>query len=270
MKKLLFITLISSFFFSCSKDEESTDLKQIKIITYGGSPDEAIKFCDYEDGKLVKVSKYNANNFFTGSITYTYYSNGLLNQINNRKADNTGIEGRVYIYDNSGRLMHQKYEGTTLQSYYNINYTYNPDNTITAVRSGHNSGTKTYYLNSSQLIYKEVSDNTQLEMTFEGINPVSMSNGFSTTTFEYDNSNNPALLNNKNKDEAYTANAVLRADDLTEAANYATKYLIKKSNGSSQINSNNTYVYTFNGNGLPATRVDYYNGELVSEVYYIY
>ena len=205
-----------------------------------------------------------------GYTTYDYSPNGPILQMQNYNIDKTSIDRIIYTYDDQERLLSQKYEIKYIQDNYTILYKYNLDNTITATRKGNNPETKTYYLNSEGLIYKEVSESGQYEVSFNGPNPVTATNGLYTSTFEYNTIYNPDLLNNKNKEDNYMLNDILRANNLSEnVTSTANQYLIKQSINS-QLQKINIYNYTFNENGLPQTRMDYHNDVLIKEVYYIY
>ncbi|QYJ68171.1 hypothetical protein [Flavobacterium litorale] len=263
MKKLFLLTITSLLIFGCSSDDGSTNTQPKKIVrrSYTGNPNEVIQRYLFSNGKLESIKFYNSSDFFKGSINYEYFSNGLLHNI----TKSNGGYLHSFIYDNQERIMHMKYENSQLDEAYYVNYTYNNDNTITAESFGTTQGVKTYYLNSNNLIYKEVSEGTTYEVIFDGYNAISGSYGtFISRSFEY--SDTDLQFNTDYFTGGYASNGVLMYNSLygNETAS-ANKYLIKEIG-----NDTFKHEYTFDGNGRPIIRLDYKNDNLTDEFKYEY
>lgn len=264
MKKLFILTITSLLIFGCSSDDGNTSVQPKKIVrrNYTGNPNKAIQNYLFSDGKLESIKFYNSSNFFKESINYEYFSNGLLHTIT-KSSNNSYLHS--FIYDNQERIMHMKYENSQLDEAYYVNYTYNNDNTITAESFGTIEGVKTYYLNSDNLIYKEVSEDTTYEVVFNGYNAISGSYGtFISRSFEY--SDTDLQLNIDYFMSGYASNGVLMYNSLygNETAS-ANKYVTKE-----RDTDTFKYEYIFDGSGRPTTRLDYKNDNLIDEFQYEY
>lgn len=268
MKKLLLGALmLASIFTSCSDDSDNNvgnGLVQIKQTTYDetGAIDEKFTI-NYQGGKPTTADSFTPNGVLT-SHTIFAYDGGLLDGTLTYSPSNTLLSSTEYAYDNMGRIM----SVTSQEDDYLMQtaYTFNNDNTITATVNG--TATRTFYLNSAGLIYKEANVNGSYELTYNGTNPVSATHSFGgTTTFTYDDQHDFALLGTQPLYGSYQPNEVLAARYLQDANTYAaTKYLLAETSPS----YSSTHVYTFDEQGRPATRKDYGNGVWQSEVEYVY
>lgn len=269
MKKLLLGALmLASIFTSCSDDSDNNvgnGLVQMKQTTYDetGAIDEKFTI-SYQGGKPTTADSFTPNGVLTSHSMFAYNDNGLLIGVITYAANNMLLASTEYDYDSQGRM--QSVTGHEDNTTFATLYTYNSDNTITAESTP--GGTKTYYLNSAGLIYKEVTTTSSYELTYNGTNPVSATHSFGgTTAFTYDEQHDFALLGTQPLYGSYQPNEVLAARYLQDANTYAaTKYLLAETSPS----YSSTYVYTFDEQGRPATRKDYGNGVLQSEVEYVY
>ena len=268
MKKLLLGALmLASIFTSCSDDSDNnvgSGLVQMKQTTYDESGAIEEKFTlNYQGGKPATADSFTPNGILTSHTLFAYEA-GVLRGTMTYSPSNTLLSSTEYTYDNMGRIM----SVTAQEDDYLMQtaYAFNSDNTITATMNG--AAIRTFYLNSAGLIYKEVSTTSSYELTYNGTNPVSATHSFGgTTTFTYDEQHDFALLGTQPLYGSYQPNEVLAARYLQDANTYAaTKYLIAETSPS----YSSTYVYTFDGQGRPATRKDFGNGVLQSEVEYVY
>ncbi|WP_129751796.1 hypothetical protein [Flavobacterium beibuense] len=242
----------------------------MKVTQYQNGSVISSSHYDYSDGKITEIRWYSSGNFLAGVTKYGYFSNGLLLSLTNYNNSQSRIDNFTFVYDNDNRLIHQKYQRKYISEQYTITYTYNNDNTITADRAGADPSTKTFYLNNEGLIYKEVSEVGDYEIIFDGKNPVSANDDITLKTFEYDETHNRALLNDRNGKDHYMPNNVLRANSLNKERNStADKYLIRESI-ESELNFATTYEYSFNDAGLPTSKKEFENGILKKETEYKY
>lgn len=268
MKKLLLGALmLASILTSCSDDSDNNvgnGLVQMKQTTYDETGAIEEKFTiNYQGGKPTTADSFTPNGVLTSHTIFSYEA-GLLHGTMTYSSSNTLLTSTEYTYDGQGRISAIDTQEGTYHAH--TGYTFNGDNTITATT---NSGaTRTFYLNSSGLVYKQTNGNSFYEITYSGSNPASATNSFGgTTTFTYDEQHDFALLGMQSPFGNYQPNEVLAAQYLQDANTYAaTKYLIAETSPSYST----THVYTFDEQGRPATRKDYGNGVLQSEVEYVY
>ncbi|MFL9837954.1 hypothetical protein ABS768_10620 [Flavobacterium sp. ST-75] len=271
MKKLLAVFSVATLITACSKDDLSSNLTEVVVQKYSNGNRTEIAHYSYSDGKITQIMHYNNSNFRIGKTKYEYYSNGSLLRITKTGTDNfTPIYSYEYIYDEHERIAFKKYRGS--QSY-NTDYTYNNDNTISALRmvNGGGESTATFYLNSDNLIYKQVSNLEEYTITYNGQNPTLTTNGSNNILYEYDEFHNRLLLNDRNKNNLYLSNNILMADNILDDIDSITdKYLTKETVESGPISSVKKYDYIFNDIGLPTNRKEYHNDILIKETEYIY
>jgi hypothetical protein len=159
--------------------------------------------------------------------------------------------------------MHQQSEAEGVD--YTRTFTHNNDNTITSTSTNSWEEPKTFYLNSNNVAYKEVSGDSTYELTFDGNIVVSASyNGVITTTYEYDEEHDPSLLNIDLGTGNFKPNNSLRLNSLSGST--GSKYTIK----AIEDNAVTKHIYTFNEQGLPTKSMTYYNDELISQMEYFY
>lgn len=275
MKKLLLSLTALVMLSACSDDDTAStnnnglQLKKMNQISYYNGAVESTGVFEFVDGKPSKNLYYSESGALTFYDTFTY-ENGLLKTIKGYMPNNVLEHQSVITYDAQGRI--SRYTNEEISNEYSgaVSYVFNANNTITATSvSGTNTQTKTYYLNSDNLIYKEVSQNNTYELTYNGYNPVRSQSTYGSKTFEYlDTPTPPANYNIwGNILGSYKANAVLRDNSLQdfELAN-VTKYIKKEVQEGEVIE----YEYTFNDAQLPVKIKRYRNTVLEDETEYTY
>jgi hypothetical protein len=270
MKKILLFSLAFFTLVSCSDDDADTGDNQVHLsqitqhINSLGQPAGRV-VTNLDNGRPYETDYFYDGGSVPQHHTVYNYNGGLLTSTVTYSEAGTEAARTDYTYDNQRITKVLVKEGNFTSE---TSYTFNSNNTITATTvSGGGTSVKTFHLNNSGIIYKEVGNFTY-ELTFNGLNPVSAqnSNG-NVTTFTYDEEHNPALMNTVNIYGSYKPNAVLRARYLMDVAtNTATKFLIQEKTGSDI----RKHDYTFNGDGRPVYRKDIYNNEIVSETEYTY
>jgi YD repeat-containing protein len=272
MKKIVFACLsLAVLFMSCSDDDSSPTGNNSPLVSTtqkiyeNGELDEIIT-SEYDNGKITKLDFFTADNVLTGYEEIFYNNDGLLTSVNSYFG--TALYSSIeYNYDNQGRMTssHQQSEAQGVD--YTRTFTHNSDNTITSTSTNSWEQSKTFYLNSSGIIYKEVSGTSIYELTLNGDTPISLSYNGALTTFEHDAEHDPSLINMNLGPGNFKPNIVLRANRLSNAIlSISDKYITKETYDFSV----NKYVYTFNEQGLPVKSMDYYNDILVSQMEYFY
>jgi hypothetical protein len=264
MKKmqLLIAAIFVLAFGACSKDESTpTQISEIEEKRYNPDGTFSKTYHYYKGGNLSKTRIYNTANFFTHQHEYTYYSNGLLMNVNKKSANGQTISTYTYNYDNYRRLMHM-----SMGSYY-VNFTYDDQsNTVLAERLGDSPENKTFYFNADGAVYSEVAGANTYDVTYDGHNALSCKkNGLVINTHEYFDGYE-AMQSESMKNEPLM-NEVLRANALAGAENAIATKLLKRSVFGQDVTD---YEYTFNGADLPKTRKEYMNGILIREWTYSY
>jgi hypothetical protein len=272
MKKLLLPCLAATLLFvSCSDDDNTpgTDPNAVYLKTMKQHmADEDIVF-NYTNGRLTSANFTTAGQP-TAHTTVVYGEHGLIINITTYDTNNTILSTRSCTYDNQERINHtESHEYTQGVDYSSsTDFIFNTDNTITSTtNSSWGSTVKTFYLNSSTVIYKEVSGDSVYELTLDGENPVAATSAWGTTTFEYDTTHNMLLLGIQSQTGNYKPNAVLLTNSLEDNDTaIITKYLIKETSGDDV----REFQYTFDTAGRPVKRMDYNNGILYNEMEYLY
>lgn len=269
MKKILIACLsLAAMLTSCSDDDSTptgnnSPLVSTKQTLYENGEVEEIFVSEYSNGKITKMNWLTPENVQTGYNIISYNSDGLLSSINTYMG--TAVYSTTeYTYDNQGRMttVHQLSEPEGVD--YTRTFTHNNDNTITSTSTNSWEEPKTFYLNSNNVAYKEVSENYTYELTFDGNTVVSTSyNGVTTTTYEYDEEHDPSLLNIDPGTGNFKPNNSLRLNRLSGSSD---KYKIK----AIEDNVVTKYIYTFNEQGLPTKSMTYYNDVLISQMEYFY
>lgn len=267
MKKI-FISLLLITLFGCSDDDNSSagsGLAQTKQTLFDGNSIEEIVITNFRGGKINDMAFYTPENILEFTTGFQYNSSGQVSKITASNPSGQAAYSTDYIYDNQQRLKTIQHNSGAYS--YVVNYTFNNDNTISAVHSTNPTENKTFYLNQAGLIYKETTSSGYYELTFDGVNPVSGTSGFGTKTFTYDNEHNPALLPYQMIQDAYKPNEVLRARYLYDAETSTANKYVTSETGNSETRE---YVRTFNAQGYPTLLKSYSNNVLYSQTEYIY
>lgn len=276
MKKILLSLTALVMLSACSDDDTANtnntgpQLKKMTQTSYFNGTVESTGVFEFEDGKPSKNLYYSNSGTLTFYDTFIY-NNGLLKSIKGFTANDVLAQQSEITYDALGRISGSTNEYPVNNEYSKATtYVFNADNTITATTvSGTATQIKKYYLNSDNLIYKEVSENNTYEITYNGSNPVSSRSNYGSKTFEYLETPTPPANYNiwGNILGSYKANTVLRDNSLqdSELAN-VTKYIKKEVQESEVIE----YEYTFNDAQLPVKVKRYRNAVLEDEMEYTY
>jgi len=222
---------------------------------------------EYSNGSLIKHNWFTPQNVQTGYTELNYDNNGILKSIIDYSGGTVSFKS-TYNYDNQHRMTGILAEFFEYNTTITTVYTYNNDNTITAVISEPQyTQTRTFYLNNDGFVFKQVSDNSTFELTYNGSTPINATSNGNTTTFEYDESHDFSLININLGPGDFKPNVVLRAGNLRDVTQtIGNKYMIAE-NSDGQVY---TYNYTFNEQGLPIKRMDYLNNDLKSEMEFFY
>lgn len=270
MKKILIACLsLTALLTSCSDDDSTpttgnnSPLVSSKQTLYENGEIAETIVTEYSNGKLTKSEYFTPDNDQIGYEIISYNSNGLLTAVNSY------FGGAIYAtneysYDNQGRMVYVHHLSETEGSDYTRTFTHNNDNTITSTSTNSWEQSKTFYLNSNGIAYKEVTGSNINEFTFNGGTVVSASYNGYVTTYEYDNEHDPSLININMGTGNFKPNNTLRLNGLS--TNNGNKYLMKIINGTDIFE----YVYTFNEQGLPTKYMAYSNDELQSQMEYFY
>lgn len=267
MKKILVSLLLVSLF-SCSDDDNSSagnGLRQTKQTLYDNGAIDEVVITNFRGGRINDMAFYTPGNVLEFTTGFQYNSSGQVSKITASNPSGQAAYSTDYIYDNQQRLKTIQHNSGAYS--YVVNYTFNNDNTISAVHSTNPGENKTFYVNQAGLVYKEVTSSGYYELTFDGVNPVSGTSGFGVKTFTYDNEHNPALLPYQTIQDTYKPNEVLRARYLYDAETSTANKYLKSETGNGETRE---YVRTFNAQGYPTLLKSYSNNVLYSQTEYIY
>lgn len=282
MKKILASLLVLTLLTACSDDNESsvntppTDsgsgiLKKIVETVHEGADYSYEVIYEYNDGKLTKVSR-RVQGILTYYTSYTYNNNLMASAINYNSSNNP-TDGENYAYDELGRLKEitTSYNGIPDGK---ITYTFN-GNTITGTTI---NGPTTFTLNEDGMIYKEstVHDGghtDNITVVYDGPNVMSYTEGTGVTSYTYDTTHDPLLLQLTNGNGTYKPNAILRKQSITWGIEETpVKYLLTTNYNTPNQGASytTTYTYTFSEQELPLTKTTHWSDDLYSESYYYY
>lgn len=265
MKNLFFTSFLASLFFiSCSSDDNS-DSGTVLYKTEQTTIMKDTLITSYEGGFKTRVDMRGG--FFR---SFTYNSSGQL--ISETELPNVDLN---YNYDSEGRLKYIE----TLITGSDRDFIYNDEtNTVTENNS-------TYYFNNGGKIYKQRTLNNNGSLIDYTINyaeglPASIektitnydsgvltSTATVTTTFEYDNDHDPALLG-INQDVFDTNRALIEKSVYPKYLDsFITKKYITQVNEGGVITK---YLYTFNSKGLPTEVKTELDGTIISTTKFFY
>lgn len=221
MKKIL-IFLLLSFVFSCSSDDSDIPknnaplgklIKAVTTFTTSGETDVVYNSYSYDDSGRVSEVRYGMEN--TAFINYSYNDEGQIWKEN----ISDGLS-REFQYTN-GLITSINFSNS--ENYYELIYNNNSQLTQSKIYNGDVLQSEINYTN----------DNNG--------NVLSIENGTSITTYEYDNKNNP--LNKAFENQEY--NKIIHVFALIPPTNTINN-IISKSGAFNSI-----LIHTYNANGLP-------------------
>ena len=254
MKKLLlFASVFTLLFTSCSKDEEEelltlpTGILLTKVIdTYSDGTTDILNIT-YNGNKIVTLAYEGGENYvytYTGDLItkedLTYYNGAELNghQV-------------LYEYDTNSRLIRSKRTLMNSSTTEIDNFTYNTDNTVSFVTtvSGETQATGTIYFNGNQPFKKVITNyvGTPIEST-------------STQETFYDNNISPfaSIIGWSKIDIALPRNSIGFYGSFNNVIKVVT-------DGVSEFEA----TYTYNANNMPLTEMySGYGGDYNSQYFY--
>jgi hypothetical protein len=278
--KLLLLLIFTIFLYSCSNDDVSIEpivnptkqlLKKEKFLYENGSFNMKITTI-YENNKPAIDSAYNSTNQLLYVSKNFFNTNNLVSSI--KVYDSNGIlsiENNI-TYDNLGRIT--QINNTQPSGSSVFNYTLNSNNTITSERISNGSvvATKTFFLNTNGIIYKEVNGNNNKENTFDLNNNLTQNTAFSVTNnYEYSEPHLKPLtlqFDNSTIVGSVKMNTALIGNTLDDQNNTFGDKLISKITSSNGIIFN--YIYTYDSDNYPVNLKSYMNNVLVSEENFTY
>ena len=276
MKKpnLLLTILIGLSILSCSSDDDDNPQTQISQLTkieqrsfYNGTLEEKI-IINYSNQKPELWSFYDETNQLTFTSEWNYSTNGNLISIKGYLPDGSLSSESNISYDNSNRIIQtiRSEENNTYIT--STNFIHNSDNTITSnTDSNGNISSKIFEINNNGIIDKEIENgNVIVSVQYDNLKPISKTSYSTTYNYTYEE-NGSIPITFQSLFGANPINVVLFQNSLNDSSDSLTTELITEIASTS---STEEYVYTLNDDNFPATRKDYYNGELDDEFDYFY
>ena len=276
MKKLnlLLTILIGLSILSCSSDDDDNPQTQISQLTkieqrsfYNGTLEEKI-IINYSNQKPELWSFYDETNQLTFMSEWNYSTNGNLISIKGYLPDGSLSSESNISYDNSNRIIQtiRSEENNTYIT--STNFIHNSDNTITSnTDSNGNISSKIFEINNNGIIDKEIENgNVIVSVQYDNLKPISKTSYSTTYNYTYEE-NGSIPITFQSLFGANPINVVLFQNSLNDSSDSLTTELITEIASTS---STEEYVYTLNDDNFPATRKDYYNGELDDEFDYFY
>jgi YD repeat-containing protein len=273
MKIKLLLAFIAFSFISCSDDDASPsqpekNLDQMVIKKYNNGTYGQKVVYDFDDhNRVTLINRYDAQDEYFSKTTYEY--DQMLLSVEKTYGFGMGDLNEPssvisYNYDSSSRLISiDDHDAAGVEfSDTNIIFTYNADNTISAVETivGPPSediiNNYTYHKNADGNIVKKVDDgNTVLtQAVYDGANVLSYSRlGWPTWSYQYNVSDSPKgdyLKINTNKFDGSFNNTIL-AEDYPSVSNGVTNYISQHTISNTQVSDVTTYTYEFDDDGYP-------------------
>lgn len=267
--------LIGIMIFSCSSnDDENGERLLARTLQESydqGALSEHITFT-YENNVYTSTTFYNSSNELTYSSKWFYNTEGLLSGIKSYLPNGELDHESTISYDTFDRII--RHQVTEEKGTYTTtsNFTYNSDNTISVITDANgNVSSKTYYTNTSGIIFKEVGDRYSVEVTYDSDNnPTQKISTLGTTSYTYENTvlkQGVVLTLWRNVFGGEINNPVLWGNSLDDYADsYGNKYVIREESPS----GSNRYEYVFDSEGYPTQMNSFYNNTLTSKLKYIY
>lgn len=264
MKKaaVLILTLI---LISCSDNsEDSTNIPQLlkmEQLSYdNGVLEERIVF-EYNNQKPIKATFFDSNNNLTASTNFIYNSDDLLSAIKDYLPNNSLMSEMTITYNSQNKITRtDRVDMSQPNNHTTVNFTYNPDNTITSVyTSGSTTQERIFELNSNGIIHKEIfNGNVITSVTYDNLKPITKTSYSETYTYSY-HSSGIKPISNQAVFGSYLPNTVLFDNSLDDSSDELTNALITEI---VSTNENERSEYVLNSNNFPVTRRLYRNDVL--------
>jgi hypothetical protein len=277
MKKLLCAGFALFLLVSCQDDDNNgtnpTTTKGSNFTTTQTQFDDLtgkvyrINVSKYFNGRPEVFNYFKPDNTPSATTKFVYDTNNRISKALSYNASNVVIGSAFYTYDNQSRLTKIETTDGTYSTIYT--FTHNSDKTITGKRTSSDGfeETKTWYVNSKGLVYKEANGSKSYEITFDEKNVVSAkSNDGPIRTFEYDEKHDRSSLGTLPVFGDYKPNNILDSYYLQDSETSAsTNYLIKElSNGEvSELHN-----WEFDAAGKPTKHTNISDGKTVSVTTY--
>jgi hypothetical protein len=275
---LLLGILIVLIGYSCTSDyvdrtENSKSIFKLKADTYYLNEIDRSLTRIYENNKPKTDSFYDSNN----SLTYYFnwiYSNNILISKNGYDANGNLTNALRISYDDMNRITQIIDSGFGLTQTTITNFTYNSDNTITSISevSGVISN-KTFFLNSSGLIYKEVNDNEIIEAAYDSDYNIISKTGFENANYFYDDINLPPENFPIGENFIFGSsktNYIIQNNSINAAVNNDASILPKFATGYQSEMTNLEIEWELDDNNYPINRKLYIQNQLNIDYKYIY
>ena len=280
MRRIFLLSILITFLISCSNNDDATEpiinpvkqlLKTDNYLFENGNLNIKIS-TKYENNKPVTDSVYDSSN------QLSYYSKNFINTNNLASSikvyipnGTLSIENNI-IYDNSGKIT--QINNTQPSGSSVINFTFNPNNTITSatISNGSVVVTKTFFFNTNDIINKEINGSNTKEFIYDSNKNLTQNTSLNiTNNYEYNEPHlKPSILQFDNSTIVGSTkmNTVLIGNTLDDQNNTFGDKLISKITTSNGIIFD--YVYIYNSDNYPTNVKTYRNNQLVSELFYTY
>jgi hypothetical protein len=280
MRRIFLLSILITFLISCSNNDDATEpiinpvkqlLKTDNYLYENGNLNIKIS-TKYENNKPVTDSVYDSSNQLSYYSKNFFNTNNLASSIKVYIPNGTlSIENNI-IYDNLGKII--KIIKNQPSGSYVFNYILNSNNTITSeiVSNGSVVSTKTFHLNTNEIIYKEVNGSNTKEFIYDSNKNLIQNTAFNVTyNYEYNEPHlKPSILQFDNSTIVGSTkmNTVLIGNTLDDQNNTFGDKLISKISTSNGIIYD--YVYIYDSDNYPTNVKTYINNQLVSELFYTY
>lgn len=269
MKIRLLLAFIAVSFASCSSDDNSNpdpsigipgEKKLYEIIQRDFNEDGSVMLTTStsfdENDRAVSVQQYNGDGVLNAHREFTYNGSGQFESMV-YYTEETGLDtpnsSYSISYDGEGRvtILNDTFLNNGISATSVTTYTYNQNNTITAIREFSFGGSEitTFYLNTAGLLYKRSNALSTEEITYAGENITTYTSDIFTSEYKYDNAHEPKGQHHNaiiNKYWGNRVNAIL-IEGFTSIDFGTTKYVKQK------IDNRGTHYlkYEFDDKGYP-------------------
>lgn len=272
--RLLFCIAFLSLM-SCSGDDNTEPVNTNPIAEEPEGKDllskvsinESYKYVvNYEDNKIKDSYTYNLSGELLYFFKYTYLNNGTIGEIKyfDAQGNFTGTSD-AFLYDGEGKLVQVVMKALDEEGevYNYMDFTYNPDGTVTREYDFGGLTTTVYSFNSLGQLYMINEDGYESIATYEGNTIISRYSGNLLTTFTYDNTTSVKghlLKTEFNMFNGHYQNTALYFA-FSPALMSPDKFMIESSNENGYETQS---TYEFDEDGYPIKITGFQNGELYS------
>jgi len=252
--------------------EDSEDIGLTKVIQKGYFNNEHIRTIHFIfEGGIIEVdSTFGPGNELAYHNDWIYDEGNKLLGTRLYLADGTLQHTNEYSYDSQGKLIGRNTSEEQGSYITDVSFEHHTDSIVCTKNFDGSISEKTFYLNESGKIYRELDGENIFEIEYMEGTVKSLTAYGEVINFSYSNetslnepSNNFLLsvLGTEN-------NIVLWEDNLRQqATSLSSGFLIREENENGNVRQ---YDYTFDENGHPLSRKTYWNEELQSESQYFY